>query len=37
MNKADLLNAFEAQLNLILAPQISFDQNFHISVLGGVV
>ncbi|ABM04662.1 tRNA(Ile)-lysidine synthetase [Psychromonas ingrahamii 37] len=36
MNKADLLNAFQAQLNLILAPKISFDQNFHIALSGGL-
>jgi tRNA(Ile)-lysidine synthase len=36
MNKADLFNAFQAQLNSILAPQISFDQNFHIALSGGL-
>lgn len=36
MNKVDLLSAFQAQLNLILAPQISFDQNFHIALSGGL-
>jgi len=36
MNKADLLNAFDAQLKLILAPQISFDQHFHIALSGGL-
>lgn len=36
MNKADLLKAFQAQLNLILAPQISFDQHFHIALSGGL-
>lgn len=36
MNKADLLNAFQVQLNLILASQISRDQNFHIALSGGL-
>ena len=36
MNKADLFNAFQAQLNLILAPQINHDQNFHIALSGGL-
>jgi tRNA(Ile)-lysidine synthase len=36
MNKADLFTAFQAQLNLILAPQINRDHNFHIALSGGL-